>query len=101
MIRFLSSIAGPRRSSSPVLHPDRIRDLDSIGWVCTADRLHRDTEWRPQFDLATGMRDTLASYRSWTWVVLNFIFNPKMSPFSRITHPSTSRKREQPRAEPA
>mgnify|MGYP001828943117 CR=1 FL=1 len=51
--------------------------------------------------LAPEYYDTLASYRSWTWVVLNFIFNPKMSPFSRITHPSTSRKREQLRAEPA
>ena len=41
--------------------------------------------------LAPEHYDTLASYRSWTWVVLNFIFNPKMSPFSRITHPSTTR----------
>lgn len=68
LLRFISTLAGPKRSSSPVLHPDRIRDLDSIGWVCTAGRLHRDTTWRPQFDLATGMRDTLASYRRRGWM---------------------------------
>jgi len=41
--------------------------------------------------LAPEYYDPLASYRSWTWVVLNFVFNPCMSPFSRITHPSTVR----------
>ena len=31
--------------------------------------------------------ENLASYQSWTKVLLNFIFNPKMTSFSRITHP--------------
>lgn len=31
--------------------------------------------------------DTLASYQSWTKVLFNFIFNPKMDSFTRIVHP--------------
>jgi sphingolipid delta-4 desaturase len=34
--------------------------------------------------------DGLASYRSWTGVILRFVFDRKLSPFSRIQHPSTA-----------
>lgn len=37
--------------------------------------------------MAPEYYDTLKSYRSWTLVLLNFIFNPKMDSFSRIIHP--------------
>lgn len=36
--------------------------------------------------MAPEYYSTLASYNSWTKVLLNFIFNPKMSSFSRIIH---------------
>jgi nucleoside-diphosphate-sugar epimerase len=68
LLRFASALAGSRRHASPVLHPDRIRDLDTVGWVCTAARLRRDTDWRPDQDLATGLRDTLDSYRRLGWM---------------------------------
>ncbi|MBD3222208.1 NAD-dependent epimerase/dehydratase family protein [bacterium] len=68
LLRLASRLAGPARERSPVLHPDRIRDLDTVGWVCSAARLRRDTAWQPQFDLATGLRDTLASYRRRGWM---------------------------------
>lgn len=37
--------------------------------------------------MAPEYYDTLASYQSWTKVLLNFIFNPQMSSFNRIIHP--------------
>lgn len=37
--------------------------------------------------MAPDFYDNLASYPSWTKVLLNFIFNSKMSSFSRIIHP--------------
>jgi sphingolipid delta-4 desaturase len=33
--------------------------------------------------------DSLKSYRSWTAVLINYIFNPEMSSYSRIVHPAT------------
>jgi nucleoside-diphosphate-sugar epimerase len=69
LLRLASRLAGERRRrSSPVLHPDRIRDLDTPGWVCTAARLRADTPWRPRFDLASGLRDTLDFYRRRGWM---------------------------------
>lgn len=37
--------------------------------------------------IAPDFYDTLKSYDSWTKVLMNFIFNPKMDSFSRIIHP--------------
>jgi sphingolipid delta-4 desaturase len=37
--------------------------------------------------MAPEFYDSLASYQSWTKVLLNFIFDPKMDSFTRITHP--------------
>ncbi|CBW25836.1 putative hydroxylase [Halobacteriovorax marinus SJ] len=37
--------------------------------------------------------DNLKSYQSWTRVLLNFIFNPKMDSYSRIIHPDRHPKR--------
>ena len=42
--------------------------------------------------MAPEFYDSFASYRSWTGLLLYFIFSRKMSPFSRITHPSTTRQ---------
>ena len=38
-------------------------------------------------ELAPEFYNSLISYNSWTKVLLNFIFNPKMDSFSRIIHP--------------
>ncbi|MEZ4387444.1 MAG: NAD-dependent epimerase/dehydratase family protein [Candidatus Krumholzibacteriia bacterium] len=68
LLRLASRLAGERRFRSPVLHPDRIRDLDTPGWVCTAERLRRDTGWLPVHNLASGLRDTLDFYRRRGWM---------------------------------
>lgn len=45
--------------------------------------------------LAPEYYDSLKSYRSWTWVIWNFIFNREMSPYSRILHPDRLREFKQ------
>ena len=49
-------------------------DFPNVPW----NNLPKLTRVAPEF-----YRD-LKSYRSWTWVLLNFIFNPAMSGYSRI-----------------
>ena len=61
-------LPGHRRRSSPLFNPDRVDDLDTDGWVCDASRLRRDTGWQPQFDLANGLRDTVAFMRRQGWL---------------------------------
>ncbi len=40
--------------------------------------------------LAPEYYDNLASYRSWTAVLLRYIFDPDLSSYSRIVHPATA-----------
>ncbi len=54
-------------------------DLMNVPW----NRLPEIRRRAPEF------YDNLASYRSWGALLLKFIFDPSLSPFSRITHPST------------
>ncbi|HOX25889.1 MAG TPA: NAD(P)-dependent oxidoreductase [Candidatus Krumholzibacteria bacterium] len=68
-LRLASRLAGERlRHASPVLNPDRLADLDAVGWVCAATKLREETAWRPAYDLASGLRDTLAFYRRQGWL---------------------------------
>jgi sphingolipid delta-4 desaturase len=54
-------------------------DFMNVPWF----RLPRLTKMSPRHYAS------LKSYRSWTGVLLRFIFDPKMSSYSRIVHPST------------
>jgi nucleoside-diphosphate-sugar epimerase len=61
-------LSAHRRRTSTLLNPDRVDDLDTDGWVCDASRLRRDTGWQPEFDLVTGLRDTVTFMRLQGWL---------------------------------
>ena len=68
-LKLLSYLAGGSRAArSPVLNRDRIRDLDVEGWVCDGRRLVAATGFRPRWDAARGLADTLAFYRKARWL---------------------------------
>lgn len=56
------------RETSLLLNPDRVRDLDAVGWVCDGSRLVRDTHFTPRFDAATGFGAALGFYREQGWL---------------------------------
>ncbi len=56
-------------------------DFASVPWL----RLPRVRRIAREYD------DGLAAYRSWTAVLLRFIFDPKMEPSSRLIHPESRR----------
>jgi sphingolipid delta-4 desaturase len=58
-------------------------DLPHVAWK----RLPEIQRMAPEF------YEPLHAYRSWSAVVWDFITNRRMSPFSRIIHPSTARSR--------
>lgn len=57
-------------SDSPplLLNADRLRDLDTAGWVCDGSRLARDTGFAANWDAAEGFADALAFYRENNWL---------------------------------
>lgn len=60
LLKFLARLVPCRTAArSPILNADRLRDLDTPGWVCDGARLVRDTGFAPEFDLVTGFADTV------------------------------------------
>jgi len=69
VLKVLSFLAGKSRAArSPVLNRDRIRDLDTPGWVCDGSRLTAATGFAARRDAARGLSETLEFYREEGWL---------------------------------
>jgi len=68
-LKIVSFLAGKSRAArSPVLNRDRIRDLETDGWVCDGGRLTAATGFRASRDAARGFAETLDFYREEGWL---------------------------------
>jgi nucleoside-diphosphate-sugar epimerase len=69
LLKAFSLLVGRGRAAgSPILNRDRIRDLDSEGWVCDGSRLAADTGFRARHGAAHGFTETLDFYRREGWL---------------------------------
>ena len=69
LLKFFSWIIGSRRASrSVVMNRDRIRDLESCGWVCRGDKLTAATGFRARYTAKAGFADTLDFYLKEGWL---------------------------------
>jgi hypothetical protein len=46
---------------APMLTPGKVRELTEAEWLCDNSAFAAATAWKPQIDLATGLRLTLGS----------------------------------------
>jgi nucleoside-diphosphate-sugar epimerase len=51
-------------NTKTILHADKVHEFIQPAWTGDPVRFMTDTGWQPQFDLATGLRDTAQWYRS-------------------------------------
>jgi len=51
-----------------VVSPERAPEFFAPAWTCRPDALMRDTGWRPETDLETGLRRTAQWYREEGWL---------------------------------
>lgn len=69
LLKSISWLAGSSRAArSAILNRDRIRDLDTAGWVCDGGRLNTETTFRAKRDAARGFTETLEFYREEGWL---------------------------------
>jgi nucleoside-diphosphate-sugar epimerase len=69
LLKSISRLAGSSRAArSAILNRDRIRDLDTVGWVCDGGRLNTETTFRAKRDAARGFTETLDFYREEGWL---------------------------------
>ncbi len=69
LLKMAAALVGGRRAaSSPVLNQDRMRDLESVGWVCDGSHLHQVTGWAPSHTSRTGFADTMKFFKEQDWL---------------------------------
>lgn len=68
-LRLYARLSGGWRPGRPsVLGADRLRDLDTDGWVCDGSRLEAVTGFQAQRDARTSFTDALLFYRKEGWL---------------------------------
>ena len=63
----IGSLAG-LLGRATILTADKANEFLAPAWTCRADRLSRDTGWRAQTDLATGLAAAVTWYRTEHWL---------------------------------
>ncbi len=69
MLKLISRLAGSTLAArSAILNRDRLRGLDTEGWVCDGSRLIAATSFRARWNAARGLTETLEFYRENSWL---------------------------------
>lgn len=69
LLRFVARLVGGSRADAlPLLAPDRLRDVDVDGWVCSGDRLRSELGFAGARPLEVGFAETLEFYRRESWL---------------------------------
>ncbi|MFC5412887.1 NAD-dependent epimerase/dehydratase family protein [Larkinella bovis] len=54
--------------STPVLNPEKLRELMAPNWICSIEAARRDLNYQPQYGLQRGLDETLRWYRTNQWL---------------------------------
>ena len=57
-----------RSSKTPVLNEDKMKELTAADWSCSIAKLQQETGYKPQYDLESGMAETVAWYKENKWI---------------------------------
>lgn len=65
---WFTEAAAKLAGKATVLTPDKANEFLAEAWVCSPAALERDTGWKAQYDLATGLARTATWYRAHGWL---------------------------------
>jgi dihydroflavonol-4-reductase len=69
LLRFFARLVGGAKADKlPLLAPDRLRDVDVAGWVCSGERLRTELGFADARLLDVGFAETLEFYRREHWL---------------------------------
>lgn len=54
--------------STPVLNPEKLRELTAPNWICSIEAARRELNYQPHYRLEQGLDETLRWYRTNQWL---------------------------------
>lgn len=67
-IAYLNEIVGKIVGKMPALNLEKVNILESLNWKCDIRALKTDFSFTPTYNLATGLKETIAWYRKEGWL---------------------------------
>ncbi|MBV6443020.1 MAG: NAD(P)-dependent oxidoreductase [Haliscomenobacteraceae bacterium CHB4] len=64
----ISEIAGKWRGEMPPLNREKLPELIAESWICDTSETFGDLQFRPRYDLYTGMEETVQWYKDNRWL---------------------------------
>lgn len=68
LVAFLMETTGKMSGRFPILNLEKVDELESRNWKCDFQPLWDDIRFRPQYDLESGLRETLLWYKKNNWL---------------------------------
>jgi len=57
-----------KSNKTPVIYPERLHELTAENWACNVTAAQRELGFNPQFDLESGLKETLEWYKTNKWL---------------------------------
>ncbi|MFK7932801.1 MAG: NAD-dependent epimerase/dehydratase family protein [Saprospiraceae bacterium] len=68
VIAALLETGGKLTNTYPALNKEKVKILSAASWHCDVEPLHRDFNFQPQYNLETGLQETLKWYKENNWL---------------------------------
>lgn len=57
-----------RRQGTPILNKEKLNELTAVNWGCDISDIQKDLDYIPQYDLNSGLFDTIRWYQEQGWL---------------------------------
>jgi len=68
ILGFISENIGKITGNYPPLNLEKVNELEAKSWVCDTSNLVTDLNYKPQYDLSSGLKESIAWYKENNWL---------------------------------
>lgn len=68
LVKLIASTMELFSSNTPALNKEKLNELTAESWDCSIERARRELGFQPEYDLHSGMRETLRWYKDNRWL---------------------------------
>ncbi len=68
ILGFASEKIGGMFGNYPALNVEKVNELEASSWICDTTPLENDLKYKPQYDLETGLNESIKWYKENNWL---------------------------------
>ena len=68
VLAYFTEIIGKWRGIAPMLNREKMNELGAESWLCNVDETFKDLDFKPKYDLYSGMKESVDWYQAQGWI---------------------------------